>query len=30
MLVLMWKLGAKRRPGQISKEEFTTGLRTLQ
>lgn len=30
VLVLMWKLGAKRRPGQISKEEFTTGLRTLQ
>jgi hypothetical protein len=26
----MWKLGAKRRPGQISREEFEGGLKKLE
>lgn len=30
VLVLMWKLGARRRPGQISREEFEGALKQLE
>ncbi len=29
-LVMMWKLGANSKPGQISREEFINGFRNLQ
>lgn len=30
VLVLLWKLGSKEKPAQITKEEFTTGCTLLQ
>lgn len=29
MLVLMWKLGSRKKPGQISREEFENGMKAL-
>lgn len=30
VLVLLWKMGSKEKPGQISKEEFLSGCQRLQ